>query len=438
MRVYLVKFSWVQFPRIEGNNNNLKTNDMITIQDIDIKRDDLRRKIHVSESPDPSTKDQIEAHLRMFYEFKLNAVTGRLFYRPIGNPEFTEMTDYSFNSILRNLDKPDFKCNKSQLIEILLSNFTPKFDPFAEYLENLPEWDCETDHIGEWAKTINTTNNDLWELCFRKWIVGVAGSLRDAKTVNQTAPVFCGPQGIGKTRWISTLVPPCLKPYFFSGTIQMNNKDSITQLSECMIIDMDELENLNKRSIGDLKSLMSREQIRIRRPYGRIFENIPRRASFIGSINHKDFLKDETGSRRFLCFEVESMNPDHQLNVDQLYAQALVLYESDFQHWFNKEETELILKNNEQFQKSSLEEELLVKHFQQCDKDDQNAIFMTASEITQVLNKREKLTVSNTTVQRIGKALAQHRFIRAKKSGAYRWALIDLDVKAAPSVEETH
>lgn len=392
---------------------------------------ELHEMVHVSENPDPTTNDQIEACLRMLYEFKLNVVTGRLFYKAHSESEFIEMTDYSFHSILRNLNKTGLKCKKTQLIEILLSNFTPKYDPFAEYLENLPEWDCETDHIGEWAKTINTTNNDLWDLCFRKWIVGVAGSLIDPKTVNQTAPVFCGSQGIGKTRWISRLMPQCLKPYFFSGTIQMNNKDSITQLSECMIIDMDELENLNKRSIGDLKSLMSREQIRIRRPYGKIFENIPRRASFIGSINHKDFLKDETGSRRFLCFEVETMNPDHNLNVDLLYAQALVLYESDFQHWFNKEETELVLKNNEQFQKSSLEEELLVKHFQRCDKDNQNAVFMSASEITQVLNKREKLTVSNTTVQRIGKALAQHNFIRVKKYGAYRWALIDLDVASS-------
>jgi predicted P-loop ATPase len=389
----------------------------------------------LSEAPDPTPRDEIETYLRMFYEFKYNIVNGRLYYKPLGTDEFTEMTDYSFNSILRNIDKSEYKCNKKQLIEILISNFTTKYDPFKEYLDHLPAWDCETDHIGQWAKTINTTNNDLWELCFRKWIVGVAGSLKDAKTTNQTAPVFCGPQGIGKTRWISTLVPPCLKPYFFSGTIQMNNKDSITQLSECMIIDMDELENLNKRSIGDLKSQMSREQIRIRRPYGRIFENIPRRASFIGSINHKDFLKDETGSRRFLCFEVESMNPDHQLNVDQLYAQALVLYESDFQHWFNKTETELVLKNNEQFQKSSLEEEILVKHFLHCSKDDQNAIFMTASEITQILNKREKLTVSNATVQRIGKALAKHKFIRVKKSGAYRWAMIDLDAKTVPALE---
>lgn len=399
----------------------------MTLSEQESKTSARKLNIHLSEAPDPSPRDEIELHLRMFYEFKFNVVTGRLYYKPLMTDEFTEMTDYSFNSILRTLGQSKCNCNKKQLIEILISNFTPKYDPFREYLDNLPPWDCITDHIDEWANTVKTTDQELWRMCFRKWIVGLVGSLRETGVVNQVAPVFCGPQGIGKTRWISSLVPERLKPYFFSGTINMSNKDSITQLSECMIIDMDELENLNRKSIGDLKSLMSRKDIRIRRPYGRMFEHIPRRASFIGSINHKEFLKDETGSRRFLCFEVEGMNPDHGLNIDLLYSQALVLFESDFRHWFNQEETSLILKSNEQFQKSTLEEELLIRHYEKCSLLD-CTIFMTASEIAQSLHKTEKLSVTDSILQRIGKALKKNGFIRTKKKGVYCWAVKDKDL----------
>ncbi|WP_317125059.1 VapE domain-containing protein [Kaistella daneshvariae] len=43
----------------------------------------------------------------------------------------------------------------------------------------------------------------------------------------------------------------------------------------------------------------------MRKAYGHNNENIPRRANFAGSVNTAQFLKDTTGSRRFVCFELE-------------------------------------------------------------------------------------------------------------------------------------
>lgn len=379
----------------------------------------------MSENIHGSAREELENYLNAHYEFKYNVVTGRLFYKLKTEVEFAEMTDYSFNTILRFLRNKEMRCSKPELINLLISNFTPKYDPFLKYINSLPPWDGKHDHIKDWADTVQTTNQPLWEKCFKKWIVAVIGSLKDRGTVNQTAPVFCGGQGVGKTRWISRLIPEELKAYFFSGTINMSNKDSITQLSECMLIDMDELENLGKKSIGDLKSLMTRETIRIRRPYGRVAEVLPRRASFIGSINHKEFLKDETGSRRFLCFEVIKIDDNQHLRVDQLYSQAYSLYLKGFQFWFNSEEIMEIQANNEQFQKSFLEGELLLNHYAPCPVEEATH-FLSATKIAQVLKVREKMIVSNASVQMIGKALASRKFIRIKKGGAYVWAVREL------------
>jgi predicted P-loop ATPase len=41
-------------------------------------------------------------------------------------------------------------------------------------------------------------------------------------------------------------MPKQLKEYIFSGTINPNNKDTLIHLAECMLINLDELENLNK------------------------------------------------------------------------------------------------------------------------------------------------------------------------------------------------
>jgi predicted P-loop ATPase len=371
-----------------------------------------------------STVNEVEEYLRANYVFKFNIITGKVLYQRIDEVNFTELTEYDINSLLREMKKVNIKCSRPELVHLLLSDFSPKFNPFLQYLEGLPEWDGETDYISNLAGTVQTCNQALWEKCISKWLIALVGSLKDDNTVNQVAPVFCGGQGVGKTRWIGNLVPGPLKDYFFSGTINMSNKDSISQLSECMLIDMDELENLGKKSIGDLKSLMTRQHIRLRRPYGRMFENLPRRASFVGSINHKEFLKDETGSRRFLCFEVNSINVDHGIDIDKLYSQALALYLKGEQYWFNAEEIKEIEESNEQFQKSFMEAELLWKHFAPCDSKIAT-VFLTATEIAQVLKVREHMTVSNATVQSIGKALAGKKFTRLKKRGVYVWAVMD-------------
>lgn len=377
----------------------------------------------------PSIEEEAEADVEGFlnkhYDFRYNDVTGRIFYKEKAGQHFEEMTDYSVNSVLRMVLNQGFKYNRNNLTSLLISDFTPRYDQFHLYLNELPAWDQKTDYISQWADTITTYNQKLLQKCFKKWVVALVGSLKDVKTVNQTAPVFCGGQGIGKTRWISKLVPDELKAYFFSGTINMSNKDSITQLAECMLIDMDELENLSKSSIGDLKSLMTRENIRIRRPYGKVAEVLPRRASFIGSINDKDFLKDGTGSRRFLCFEVRSVDSNHTLDVNQLYAQALYLYETGFQFWFNAAEIAEVEANNEQFRKCTFEEELLMNHFMPC-KADEATHFYSTTKLAQLLRDREHMSVSDSTVQRLGKALAGRKFIRLKKKGRYVWAVKDL------------
>jgi len=101
---------------------------------------------------------------------------------------------------------------------------------------------------------------------------------------------FSGAQGIGKTTWMEKLCPSILRPYLFSGTINPNNKDTLIHLAECMLINMDELENMNRTEIGTLKEIITKSAIRIRRSYGHNNESLTRRASFMGSVNTSLFL----------------------------------------------------------------------------------------------------------------------------------------------------
>jgi predicted P-loop ATPase len=218
------------------------------------------------------------------------------------------MNDFIENSMLRECLKGRIKTNLSSLRNLLYSDFCELFNPFEDYFFNLPTYDEKTDYITELANTITTTKQDLWQQCFKKWLVAMVGCVLDDKVINHTVIVFSGKQGLGKTTWVEKLVPKQLKEYLFSGTINPNNKDTLVQLAECMLINLDELENLNRSEIGSLKEIITKTQIRMRKAYGHNNETMPRRASFAGSVNTAQFLNDSTGSRRFLCFELEGIN----------------------------------------------------------------------------------------------------------------------------------
>lgn len=374
--------------------------------------------------------ERVEQFLNTKYDFRYNEVSGRVEAKKKADQLFHPASDYFLNSLARQMIKAGVPCGITLLRNVLMSDYTPVFNPFKKYLQELPPWDGKTDYILQLSQTISTSDDTLWQLCFRKWLVAMVGSLISDDVVNHTVIVFSGKQGIGKTTWILNLVPPQLKEYCFSGTINPGNKDTLIQLSECMLINMDELENLNRTELGTMKEMITKSSIRIRRPYGYSNETLPRRASFAGSVNGKEFLSDTTGSRRFLCFEADAINYQHTIPVDGLYAQALHLFKNDFQFWFNPQEIDTINKNNEQYRCMSVEEELLLANFEPCEVDEADYFFST-TELVNWFSEKVKMNVTDAAKQKLGKALRAHKFFRIKRQDRYVYALKQKDLELA-------
>jgi hypothetical protein len=386
--------------------------------------------------------DTIEAYLSSHYQLRYNTVTSKLEirklypntdqrtchcedgHRPSEATSFHPLTDYQENSILRELLKSNLKCSAALLRSILYSDFSKFFDPFRDYFLHLPLWDGQTDYIQQMAETVNTTSQDLWCKCFKKWLVAAVASVLDNKTVNHTAIILSGSQGIGKTTWMLNLCPPELNDYLFSGTINPNNKDTLIHLAECMFINMDELENMNRSEIGAFKEIITKSAIRMRRAYGHHIEAFTRRASFMGSVNSSQFLTDSTGSRRFLCFEILSINYQHTIDLRMVYAQAFNLFQQGFKFYFDKDEIDAITQSNEQFQINTAEEELLLTYFQKVQLSE--AInFLSAAEILNRITEQAhvNITTSPGAVIRLGKALKKFGFEKRKSNGIFLWAI---------------
>jgi hypothetical protein len=384
------------------------------------------------DKPKPTQIDRLELFLSNKYVFRHNMVSGKLEFQYFGKKKWNVMNDFIENSMLRECLKGRIKTNLSSLRNLLYSDFCVLFNPFEDYFFNLPSYDEKTDYITELANTITTTKQDLWQQCFKKWLVAMVGCVLDDKVINHTVIVFSGKQGLGKTTWVEKLVPKPLKEYLFSGTINPNNKDTLVQLSECMLINLDELENLNRSEIGSLKEIITKTQIRMRKAYGHNNETMPRRASFAGSVNTAQFLNDSTGSRRFLCFELEGIKYQHNVDINMAFSQALFLFKSGFRYWFDQEEIKSITENNEQYQLHSPEEELLLTWFEPCSKEEA-ILFLNASQIAAKLADRTKLNLNDGTINKLGKALKKHNFTRLMRQGKPVYAVKEFSYEEVDS-----
>ena len=128
------------------------------------------------------------------------------------------------------------------------------------------------------------------------------------------------------------------------------------------MLNIDELDAMCGREMNIVKSLLTSTDVNERAAYGRLKERRVRLASFCASGNRRDFLTDITGNRRWLPFEVESIqNPFYTiLPYERMYAQAWALAQDPlFSYWFDLDEIEVLEEHNQHFRDESTEEQLL-------------------------------------------------------------------------------
>ena len=367
----------------------------------------------------------IQAYLSQFYEFRFNVITNRVMVKIRGSDDdFHYLEDYEFNSILRGIKMNNIKCSKDTLLMVLKSDYVPKYDPFTHYLNGLPQWDGK-DYVAELASSVEVTQPQHFEKCLRKWLVAMVASLMNEKVVNQTAIIFSGEQGIGKTTWFHTILPPQFQEYIHEGYVQTKDKEVNVKISECVLILMDELENMSDKSIDSIKQLMTQKGTLMRRAYTTMSQFYVKRASFAGTVNRKHFLKDLTGNRRFLCFEAISINCNHGVPIAQLFAQLKYLYQNGFQYWFDEAEIAELNAKNAEFRDICIEEEALTSYFEKAAINDESSQFMTT---TQILKKLIQLTGNKRlSLQSLGMVLRDLKFERIKRKGVYGYLVTPIN-----------
>lgn len=394
-------------------------------EEIELTNEANTTELNISQEVQPVGKlYEIRKYLMDNFDWRYNVIVNKVEFKKKDDAEYVPMKDIDYNSRLCELLDRNIHCDISKLRIVLKSNYLPKYNPFENYFYNLPEWnETMTDYIKLLGNTVATTKQELWLKCFKKWIVALAASAIDDDSVNHCMLILTGGQGVGKTTWMTNLIPKQLQEYVMCGVPNLSDKDSKVQMSECLLMNLDELGVLNTTKLNQLKEMITNNRIRLRKAYGYTIENYVRRASFCGSANEKQFLTDTTGNRRFLAFDVSAIDYQNKIDLDMVYAQAIYLYKNNFIYYFTKDDIEEINIHTESFRLLAIEEEALMANFKPANLNDANVLFMTATDIARLLSRNERIPFGNSSIQRLGKALQKNAFIKKKIDERYKWCV---------------
>jgi len=286
------------------------------------------------------------------------------------------------------------------------------FNPFENYFQNLEKWDGEN-HIQRLISFVKTTDTEPFQIHFEKWLTrSVFCALKRGYINKQCFVLYNTKQNSGKTSFLRFLIPPRLEKYY-TEDIGVD-KDGLIALCKNFIINIDELSVMSKTDVNILKAFISKNTVNARLPYDRKSSLMYRTSSFCGSTNRSDFLTDETGSVRWIIFEVLELDFGYskEININQVWAQA---YHNAFERKnYNPELTAEDLieneKRNEKFKQVSLEQEILISHFE---KSENKNDFLTATEIMLAMSNALGVRMNNV---KFGKALTALNFERIKHS----------------------
>jgi len=353
------------------------------------------------------------------FEFRFNVILNKTEMSNNGG-EWLEVEDRVENDILRFLESKGFSIRHSWLRTSTNSSFAHDYNPFVEYLSTLPPWDGE-DYFKALFDTLNVSEEYLNYLM--KWYICMVASIVDENLQNQTVLLLIGPQGAGKSRWLQRLIPKGLKNYFVQGIFDPRDKDTKIFMSENLIGNLDELDSMEKRDIPKYKEFITSPGTKVRASYARNAKVFPRRISFCGSVNSLDFLQDLTGSRRFLCIEVSSINHTHNIDMDKVFSQAFALYQLGYIPYFTSDEIALIQERNKKFQAYSVEEELLLMYFERDDNippGQRMAIVDIIDVLGDILGEKSRL---NLNPSKMGKILTSLGFSKVKTNGNFKYCI---------------
>ena len=203
------------------------------------------------------------------------------------------------------------------------------FHPVRDYLDGLKH--DEIPRVGSWLSSyLGVEESEYTKTVGQALLVGAVARIRNPGCKLDTITILEGDQGALK----STAVKVLFDPWFTDELADFGSKDAAMQTCGVWGIEVSELSGMSRSEVARVKAFASRTIDRFRPPYGRRIIESKRSCIMIGTTNSDDYLKDETGGRRFWPIKVGKIDiPGLKEARDQLWAEAQALYAAGTPWW---------------------------------------------------------------------------------------------------------
>lgn len=252
-------------------------------------------------------------------------------------------TDYHYLEVLISLQNnyPELKKLSKTMVQNVVDLFamSNKFHPIRDWLKTL-KWDGGK-RIDYWVDTVCGVSEGMTEqeLIYREeagkvFLKGMVARILRPGVKFDYCLVLEGKQGVGKSTLFQVLAGE--KYHYEVNSIKnISDKELLQTATGKWIVDLAEGALLTRSSLEEVKATITTTSDQYRKAYGREQTYKEREYVFAMTTNRADYLRDETGGRRFLpirVFGVENGFIDLEWlksNREQLFAEAIAEWKSD-------------------------------------------------------------------------------------------------------------
>ena len=300
------------------------------------------------------------------------------------------------------------------------SAFIPNYNPVTEFLGNCGEWNRHKDYIRQLASRVPTIYKE-WPDRFHRWVLAMVAQWMSLSRDygNAIVPMLIGSQGTHKSTFCKQILPPELREYYIDD-IKLDNAEQVERmLGRMLLVNIDEYNAKTYREQAKIKRILTEKDIQTRRMRSDQYMMLPRMASFIATTNDTQPLYDPTGSRRYLCCEINGIiDTDTPINYQQLYAQAVTELKEGAAWYFSKAEEAEIERHNQEYRNLSSPETILTTYYEPAEPCKDN--FLRAIDIQAELRTHVK-AADVPTIGKLASALRSCHFRHGKINGVRGW-----------------
>lgn len=174
-----------------------------------------------------------------------------------------------------------------------------RINDVKRYLEGL-SWDGVRRLDTLLADYLGAEDTPYTRAVIRKSLTAAVARALSAGIKYDCMPIFTGPQGIGKSTFLSVLGGD----WFSDSLTSFEGKEAAEMIQGTWINEVGELTAFTRQETESIKQFLSKKEDIYRAAYGKRTEKYPRRCVFFGTSNAGEFLKDTTGNRRFWPVDV--------------------------------------------------------------------------------------------------------------------------------------